>query len=361
MGWDCCSSEQLSAFRRHPSTAAATFWLSGDSHPMALDPEDLHHERDGWFTIPLVSAWADRYLGHYIGCCYAPFFVDGSPVVQPTTVQQWIALLDELSASTCSSAFLGHTSPSGDHGRGHCYALRRWASRWYVLDSPTGGKLPLVPGMPLPHLLSVPVSLHHLVPRPVNRASVVDAGAFLPIPTKGTSSAPVHPAPLPGQADAAVGGDCDRGRRGERPSPRCPPGRRTTRAASAASVHDSKAWENAFACAVRDTFRNGCGQRNVDAQRVSGIVTHLVLQHVRDLKGRDPHAPATQRIITGLVRADLDRNNRGLGLAPTTAAPQRSPYDFPSDSSSDGEPARSGRLSGAAKGSAGQRRAGQAK
>lgn len=180
----------MSYFRRHPSTAETRFWLSSCDHPQPLDPEDLTHHHDGWFTVSLLSAWADRHLGRHIPACYHP--MPGRP--QPANSAGWIQVLDSLSARYRASAFLAHSGAEDGTVRGHFYALRRWNGQWLLLDSRTLGAVPITPTGQLPELLSMSVYILHLCPRPHGCGRARPAHAFLPIPTQlGSSCAPVHP------------------------------------------------------------------------------------------------------------------------------------------------------------------------
>lgn len=358
VGWLALTSKQLSDFRR--SAAGGLFWLSDCAEPESLQPEDLQHYHDGWYTIPLMSAWADRHMGHHLKCCYFP----NPNQPQPATADAWIQVLDSLSATHRDCAYLAHTNPTDEHAaaaepssapakprgprvRGHCYALRRYGGLWHVLDSATAESLPLIPGGPLPRLLTLPVTLLHLQPRPAGSGQVVDYNALLPIPTKGISHAPVHPEP----PDEPMGETTGLRRPGSDPGlPRVAKDRRTTRAAAAGKVKNSLAWHAAFTDAVRDAFASQCGAASgkVDPARVDNVVKVLVLQHAPDLAGKDPRAATTRRIIKGLVRDDFGRNNRWAPSSQLPAADRRSPFNYPSDSSTDGEPAPSRRRPAAA-------------
>ena len=325
LGYRAASFDQMRDFRRHPSTAEASFWLSECAQPQRLYPEDLTDYRDGWYTVNLISAWADRHLGHHIQGCYAT--MPGH--LQPTNAAAWIQVLDALSVAHCTSAFLAHTgqiesTQQGPGLQGHFYALRRWSGLWYVMDSASAERTPITPTGQLPELLSLPVFLLHLCPRPAGGGRAPPSAAFLPIPTRGSSCAPEHPAAAGGAAPAVA--EPPRKRSG------VPGGR--TRSAQAAGIKNADRWTAAFTAALRGTP----GGSSVGAQRERSIVQTLMLRHAKDLADKDPNAPATQRIIRGLVRADFLRNNRGdLGARRRTRG-GHDPYDYPSETSTESGP-----------------------
>ena len=271
--------------------------------------------------------------------------------VRPINAAAWIQVLDDLSVAHCTSAFLAHTGnlctaaqngTAAEQGQapaaalagavqevgaaqspaeqGHFYALRRWNGLWYLMDSLGVERTPLMPAGQVPELLSLPaVFLLHLCPRPPGGGRAASPAAFLPIPTKGASSPPVHPAVPAAPAAAAP----PRSRSGV-------PGRRT-RSAQAAGIKNASVWTAAFTAAVRATT----GGNGVGVERERSIVQTLLLRHAKDLAGKDPNAHDTRRIIQGLVRADTIRNNRCNQDAGRPTKGVRDPYDYPSDTSAE--------------------------